>query len=80
MIALFSGGMVSFVYARFIDGMVNFSGARFEGSTVDFGDAQFSGGTVDFRYVEDWSHPPTLTWKDTPPSGVKLPEQDPSEA
>lgn len=79
MIALFSGGVVSFVYAGFAGGMVNFRGSRFAGSTVDFGGAEFSGGTVDFRYVADWSHPPTFTWKDTPPSGVKLPVQDPSE-
>jgi hypothetical protein len=69
----FSGGTVSFSFARFSGGTVDFNGAQFSGGTVDFNAARFSGGTVDFAEVGNWSVPPTFPWNDTPPPGVKFP-------
>ena len=46
---------------------------EFSGGTVGFRDAEFSGGTVNFSGPRDWSCPPEFPWTDTPPPGVKLP-------
>jgi hypothetical protein len=72
--AVFSGGTIDFRFARFSGSTVDFGGADFSGGTADFSHAGFSGGTVDFSEVDDWSSPPTFTWADTPPPGVKLPD------
>jgi uncharacterized protein YjbI with pentapeptide repeats len=74
--ARFSGGTVPFAGAEFSGGTVDFNHARFTGSTVNFKDVKFTGGTVDFSDAGDWSVPPLFPWKDTPPSGVKLPQAD----
>jgi uncharacterized protein YjbI with pentapeptide repeats len=71
--ARFSGGTVNFHGARFSGGTVDFRGAEFSGGKVEFDRADFSGGEVDFSDPRDWSVPPELPWKDTPPAGVKLP-------
>ena len=55
---------------------VDFDRAQFSGGEVSFNYAKFSGGTVDFSSARDWSVPPTFPWTDTPPPGVKLPEED----
>ena len=92
MLAEFSGGEVSFGGAQFSGGTVSFSQAQFRGSRVDFTrtrsdvtgefiETQFSGGEIDFSDVGDWSFSPAFPWKDTPPSGVKLPRaKDQSKA
>jgi len=77
--AQFSGGTVSFAGAQFSGGEVYFRTARFSGGTVDFRDARFSGGTVDFSDAHDWSVPPKFPWTNTPPPGVKLPEEEQSK-
>ncbi|QXE33995.1 pentapeptide repeat-containing protein [Streptomyces sp. GMY02] len=51
-LAVFSGGMVSFIGAEFSGGMVSFIGAEFSGGIVHFGSAAFSGGTVQFGDAE----------------------------
>jgi uncharacterized protein YjbI with pentapeptide repeats len=70
----FSGGTVNFTGAEFSGGLIQFTGAKFSGSDVSFNRAEFSGGAVDFSHVLDWSVPPAFPWTDTPPLGVKLPE------
>jgi uncharacterized protein YjbI with pentapeptide repeats len=77
--AQFSGGTVHFLDAQFSGGTVDFSHATFSGGTVHFLDAQFSGGQVDFSNIRDWSVPPEFPWTDTPPPGVKLPNEDQSQ-
>jgi hypothetical protein len=76
--ARFSGGTVSFGGAQFSGGEVYFRTARFSGAAVDFRGARFSGGTVDFTEAHDWSVPPRFPWTQTPPPGVKLPEENQS--
>ena len=75
--AEFTGGEVYFGGAAFTGGEVYFGGARFSGGEVSFRGAEFTGGMVDFRGADDWSFPPAVP--DTPPSGVKLPEEDQSQ-
>jgi hypothetical protein len=64
---------VDFRFAQFSGTTVDFIGAQFSGGMAIFNYAQFSGGEVDFNDAEDWSSPPAFSWRDTPPSGVKLP-------
>jgi hypothetical protein len=82
---VFGGGIVSFGYAEFSggtielgvvlsDGVCNFRRAEFSGSKIDFGGAEFSGSEVDFSNPNDWSIPPSFSWADAPPPGVKLPQ------
>jgi uncharacterized protein YjbI with pentapeptide repeats len=86
--AKFSRGGVYFQYARFSGAAVYFR-AKWPGDPnpssftpawlSDGGilpDAEFSGGEVDFSRASDWSSPPEFPWTDTPPLGVKLPEQE----
>jgi hypothetical protein len=74
---VFSGGTVSFDFAKFSGGTVGFGDAVFSGGTVDFRGARFSGGTVDFSQVAVWTNRPYFDWDwySTPPSGVMLPAQ-----
>jgi hypothetical protein len=71
------GDTVSFSAAAFSDGQVNFS-AVFSDGLAYFG-VVFSGGAVDFSDPGDWSFPPAFPWTDTPPPGVKLPEEAQSQ-
>jgi uncharacterized protein YjbI with pentapeptide repeats len=72
--AEFSGTGVYFNMAEFAGGTVDFAGARFSGGQVSFVLARFSGGTVDFSNAINWWFPPEFSWTDTPPAGLKLPQ------
>jgi uncharacterized protein YjbI with pentapeptide repeats len=79
-IAEFSGGTVDFRSATLSDGQLDFGSAKFSGGTVDFRLAEFCGSELDFSHSADWSVPPAFPWTDSPPPGVKLPQnQDQSQ-
>ena len=71
--AQFSRSVLFFGGAVFSGGIVSFDNAEFCGGVVNFYEAAFSGGEIDFSNAADWSKPPMLYWKGTPPAKVKLP-------